>query len=122
MTANLSTLRRWCTLAALALTGLAGHSVALAQSDVALQDSALLPGAQAGPHLARWQFGDVVVLQAQAPGVAVVADQQQGHAPLVVGLQGRGQQGLQLQPGRYDPGSGATVRDRTYPPDAQSEC
>lgn len=33
MTTNLSTLRRWCTLAALALTGLTGHGVALAQSD-----------------------------------------------------------------------------------------
>ena len=33
MTANFSTLRRWCTLAALALTGLTGHGVALAQSD-----------------------------------------------------------------------------------------
>ena len=33
MTATLSTLSRWCTLATLVLTGLANHSVALAQSD-----------------------------------------------------------------------------------------
>ena len=33
MTATLSTLSRWCTLATLVLTGLADHSVALAQSD-----------------------------------------------------------------------------------------